>query len=80
MKIVKVLEDSNILFKGVTETIIKETKEQKGGFLSMFLGSLEACLLGNMLVGTAIVRAGSGNKKGKGIVKANSGNKMEKEL
>ena len=46
----------------------------------MFLGSLEASLLGNMLAGKAIVRAGSGNKKGKGIVKANSGNKTEKEF
>ena len=80
MKIVKVLEDSNILFKGVTETIIKETKEQKGGFLSMFLGSLEASLLGNVLAGKGIVRAGSGNKKGKGIVKPNSGNKNGKGI
>ena len=34
MKIVKVLEDSCILSKGVTKTIENETKEQKrGGFL-----------------------------------------------
>ena len=32
MKIVKALEDSNILLKGVTKTIENETKEQKGGF------------------------------------------------
>ena len=38
MKIVQALEDSNILLKGVTKTIKNETKEQKGGFLSMFLG------------------------------------------
>ena len=30
MEIVQALEDSNILFKGVTETIKNETKEQKG--------------------------------------------------
>ena len=35
MKIVQALEDSNILLKGVTKTIKNETKEQKGGFLSM---------------------------------------------
>ena len=47
MKIVQGLEDSNILFKGVTKTIENETKEQKGGFLSMLLGTLGASLLGN---------------------------------
>ena len=47
MKIVQGLEDSNILFKGVTKTIENETKEQKGEFLSMLLGTLGASLLGN---------------------------------
>ena len=40
MKIVQALEDSNILLKGLTKTIKNETKEQKGGFLSMLLGTL----------------------------------------
>ena len=44
MKIVQVLEDSNILLKGVTKTIKNKTKEQKGGFLSMLLGTLGASL------------------------------------
>ena len=61
MKIVQTLEDCNILPKGVTNTINNETKEQKGGFLSMFLGALGASLLGNLLVGKGIARAGSGN-------------------
>ena len=69
MKIVQALEDSNILLKGVTKTIKNETKEQKGGFLSILLGTLGASLLGNLLTGKWIVRAGSGNKKGKGIVR-----------
>ena len=77
MKIVQALEDSNILLKGVTKTIKNERKEQKGGFLGMFLGTLGASLLGNMLAGKGIVRAGSGNKKGKGIVKASYGNEMD---
>ena len=68
MKIVQALEDSDILFKGVTKTIKNQTKEQKGGFLSMLLGTLRAILLGNLLAGKRIVRAGSGNKKEKGIV------------
>ena len=73
MKIVQALEDSNILLKGVTKTIKNETKEQKGGFLSMLLGTLGAILLGNLLAGKGIERAGSGNKKGKGIVRAGTG-------
>ena len=73
MKIVQALEDSNILLKGVTKTIENETKEQKGGFLSMLLGTLGASLLGNLLAGKGIVRAASGNKKGKGIVRAGTG-------
>ena len=51
MKIVQALEDSNILVKGVTETIKNETKEQKRGFLSMLLGTIGASLLGKILVG-----------------------------
>ena len=51
MKIVLVLQDSNILLKGVTKTIKNETNEQKGGFLSLLLGTLGASLLGNLLTG-----------------------------
>ena len=72
-KIIQALEDSNILLKGVTKTIKNETKEQKGGFLSMLLGTLGASLLGNLLAGKRILRAGSGKKKGKGIVRAGTG-------
>ena len=49
MKIVQTLEDSNILLKRITKIIQNETKEQKGKFLGMLLGTLEASLLGNML-------------------------------
>ena len=73
MKIVQAFEDSNILSKGVTKTIKIETKEQKGGFLSMLLGTLGANLLGNIVTGKGLVRAGSGNKKRKGIVRAGYG-------
>ena len=73
VKVVQALGDSKILLKGVTKTIKNEIKEQKGGFLSMLLGTLGASLLGNLLAGKEIVRAGSGNKKGKGIVRAGTG-------
>ena len=66
-----------IFYWRVTERIRNETKEQKGGFLGMLLGSLGASLLGNLLVEKVIVRAGSGNKKGKGIVRAGYGNEMD---
>ena len=75
----KLFEDSNILLKGVTKTIKNKTKKHKGGFLSMLLGALGASLLGNLLAGKGIVRAGSGNKKGKGIVRAGSGDKKGKK-
>ena len=71
IKIIKALENSGILLKGVSKAIKNETKEQKGGFLSMLLGTLGASLLGNLLTGgkgimragDGIARAGSGSKK-----------------
>ena len=80
MKIVQALEDSNILIKGVTKTIKNETKEQKGGFLSMLLGTLGASLLGNLLTGKGVVRAGYGNNKGKGVVRAGYGNQLKNKV
>ena len=59
IKIVKSLEDSGLLLKGVTETVQNKVKEQKRGFLSMLLGTLHASLLGNMLPGKGINRAES---------------------
>ena len=69
IKIVKSIEDSGLLLKGVTETVEDEVKEQKEGFLSMLLGTLCAILLGNLSTGKGIYRAG----KGKGIVRAGDG-------
>ena len=69
IKIIKVLENSDILLKGVSKTIENEIKEQRGGFLSMLLGTLGASLLGNLLTGKGIMRAGDG------IVRAGEGSK-----
>ena len=64
LKIVKSLEDSGVLLKGVSETIQHKAKEQRGGFLSMLLGTLGASLLGDVLSkglsGSGIIRAGEG--------------------
>ena len=57
IKIVKSLEDSGLLLKGVSKTTQNEADEQKGGFLSMLLGTLGASLLGNILAGKGMNRA-----------------------
>ena len=58
MKRVKSLDEFGLFIKGVSELIENEAKEQKGGFLSMLLGTLGANLLGNMLAGKGVIRAG----------------------
>ena len=85
--IVKSLEESGLLSKGVSEKIQNEVKEQKGGFLSMLLSTLGASLLGNILSGKGMNRAGEGaiaktvseetksKRQGRGIVRAGYGNK-----
>ena len=64
LKIVKSLEDSGVLLKGVSEKIQNESKEQRGGFLGMLLCTLGASLLGNLLTknlsGKATIRTGEG--------------------
>ena len=76
IKIVKSLEDSGLLIEGFTKTVQNEVKEQKGGFLSMLLGTLEARLLGNLLTGKGIYRAG----KGKGVLRAGYGNNSKMDF
>ena len=74
IKIVKSLEDSGLLLKGITESVQNEIKEQKGGFLSMLLGTLGANLLGNLLTGKGAFHARKRvNKNGKGIHRAAEG-------
>ena len=67
IKFIEALENSGILLKGVTKTIENETKEQRGRFISMLLGTFGASLLGNLLTGKGMVRAGGG------IVRAGEG-------
>ena len=69
IRIVKSLEDSGLLLKGVSETIQNEAKEQTGGFLSMLLGTVGASSLGNILAGKGI------NRAGEGVIRAGDGNK-----
>ena len=94
MKIAQALEDSNILLKGVTETVQNEVKEQKGGFLSMLLCTLGASLLGNLLTGKGAIatsqgrgvyRAGKGKRKevlraGEGVSRAGYGRPLQNKM
>ena len=78
LKIVKSLENSGLLLKGVSETIQHEAKEQRGGFLSMLLGALGASLIGDVLSkglsGKGVIRSGEGViRAGKGVIRAGEG-------
>ena len=63
LKVVKSLDVSGLLLERVIETIKNEAKEQKGGFLSMLLGTLGASLLGNMLAGKGVIRTQEGTAR-----------------
>ena len=71
IKIVKSLEDSDLLLQGVSKTVQNEAREQKGGFLSM-LFTLDASLLGNVLTGRGM------NRFGEGVVRAGYGHRSLK--
>ena len=80
IKVVKSLEDSGVLLKGVSETIQHEAKEQRGRFLSMLLGTLGASLLGDVLSkglsGRGVIRAAEGTiRAGEGTITAGYGSK-----
>ena len=74
IKIVKSQEDSGLLLEGVSETIQIEAKEKKGLFLSMLLHRLGASLLGNILLGKGV------NRAGEGILRAGYGNKKVRKI
>ena len=71
IRIVKSLEVSRLLMEGVNETIQNEAKEQKGGFLSMLVGTLGVTLLENILVGRGI------NRAREGVIRASYKNKKQ---
>ena len=51
IKMIKFLDESHLLIKGVSKTIKQKTKEQKLAFIGILLGTLVASLLGIMLTG-----------------------------
>ena len=81
IEIVKSLKDSGLLLKGVTETVQNEVKEEKGGFISMLLGTLGASLFWNILTGRGTIakRQGRGiNRAGEGVLRAGYGRRYSK--
>ena len=68
---VEPFEDSGLLPARADETIQNEAKEQRGQFLRMLLDTLGASLLGDILTGRGI------NRAGEGIARAGSGNKRQ---
>ena len=73
IEVVKSIEDSGLLLKGVSETIQNEAKEEKGGILSMLLGTLCASLLGDILAGKGM------NRAGEGFIRASYGSSVKKK-
>ena len=90
IKIVKSLQDSGLLINGGTETVQNEIKEQKGGFLSILLGTLGASLLGNLLTGKGTMamshrrvvnkKGGEIHRAGEGVVRAGEGNNNDTDF
>ena len=77
IKIVLVLGNSNILPNRVTKLVTNETRDQRWGFLGTLVRTLGSILLGNLLSGKGILRAGSANQKGKRIVRADYGKEWD---
>ena len=63
LKIVEYLKESGFLIKCVSETIENEVKEQKRGFIGMYLGTLGGSLWGNILAGKGVMQAGEGTTR-----------------
>ena len=73
MKIVKSLEQSGVLIKGVCETIQNEAKEQNR-FLGMLLGRLGVSLSENLWTSKGVIRAGKGTiRAGEGMIASSQG-------
>ena len=72
IKIVKSFEELGLLIKGVSKTIENETKEQKGGFFGMLLGTLATSVFGKMLIGKAKIF-------GQGVLRSDAGTIRESQ-
>ena len=76
MELIKCLEESGLLIKGVSKTIKNNAKEQNGGFLSMLLATLDASLLRNISADKGSIIAAKGaiaTGQGPGTIRAGLG-------
>ena len=76
MKIIKSLEESDLLIKKVLKQLKMKQKNKEKGLLSMLLGTLGTSLLGNLLAGKAAIatRQGRGaNMPGRGTIRPGEG-------
>ena len=83
MEMVKSIEESGLFIRGISKSIKNEATEQKVGFPSMLLGTLDTRLLGNLLTGKCKIRGGEGaiatSHKG-GTIKSRPGFLMRPHL
>ena len=71
INVFKSLEESSLLMKGVSVTIKNEGKEQRGGFSGKLLSTLDASLLGNLVIGSGVFQASEGTVRAfEGTVRA----------
>ena len=71
--IMKIVKDSGLLIKSLSEPIKNRAKLQKGGFLTMLLGTLGASLFGNLLTDKVAIATSQGRdtiRVGKGTIRA----------
>ena len=64
MKIVKSIEESSLVIKGICEGSESKAKEQKDRFLGPILGAVAAALFGNLLAAKGVIQACEGTIRG----------------
>ena len=77
METIKLLEESFLWVKGISETIINEAKEETGAILKIFLATLAVSILGNMLVVKPKISEWGVIAAGEGVIGAGESNSNE---
>lgn len=63
LKIMKSIEENGVFIEGISDTVKQKVNKQKGGLLSLLLGTLASSILGNILSGKGWYRSGYGVNK-----------------
>ena len=80
VKLSKLLKILIFCWKELLKQLTMKQKKQKGGFLGMLLGTLGASLLGSMLTGKEMLRAGYGNIEGEGMLRTGYESSIKKKF